>query len=126
MDYRNQSLGALAIAIPRATKLFRQHQLDFCCGGKQTLLRAANKLNLDIDALEAQLSALQTEPHSSEDWQQQPLTNLISFIISRYHDRHREQLPELVLIEEKVERVHGEKPSVRAWTGSRTQCDLEE
>ncbi len=29
MDYRNQSLGALAIAIPRASRLFRQHQLDF-------------------------------------------------------------------------------------------------
>ncbi|CFV20087.1 Regulator of cell morphogenesis and NO signaling [Yersinia enterocolitica] len=69
MDYRNQSLGTLAIAIPRATKLFRQHQLDFCCGGKQTLLRAATKLNLDIDELEAQLNALQAEPQSSEDWQ---------------------------------------------------------
>lgn len=116
MDYRNQSLGALAIAIPRATKLFRQHQLDFCCGGKQTLLRAATKLNLDIDALEAQLSALQTELQSSEDWQQQPLANIIDFIISRYHNRHREQLPELILMAEKVERVHGEKPACpRGW-----------
>lgn len=111
MDYRNQSLGALAIAIPRATTLFRHYQLDFCCGGKQTLLRAANKLELDIDELEVQLRALQTEPQSSEDWQQQPLTKLIDFIISRYHDRHREQLPELILMAEKVERVHGEKPA---------------
>ena len=43
MDYRDQPLGALAVAIPRATRLFRQYDLDFCCGGKQTLLRAVPK-----------------------------------------------------------------------------------
>lgn len=30
----------------------------------------------------------------------------------RYHDRHREQLPELILQATKVERVHADKPSV--------------
>ncbi|MGP6379194.1 iron-sulfur cluster repair protein YtfE [Yersinia bercovieri] len=126
MDYRNQSLGALAIAIPRATKLFRHYQLDFCCGGKQTLLRAANKLELDIDELEAQLSALQAEPQSAEDWQQQPLTNLIDFIISRYHNRHREQLPELILMAEKVERVHDEKPACPRGLAAELTAILEE
>lgn len=126
MDYRNQSLGALAIAIPRATKLFRQHQLDFCCGGKQTLLRAATKLNLDIDELEAQLNALQAEPQSSEDWQQQPLADIIDFIISRYHNRHREQLPELILMAEKVERVHGEKPACPRGLAAELTAILEE
>ncbi|TAT64799.1 iron-sulfur cluster repair protein YtfE, partial [Enterobacter cloacae] len=33
-------------------------------------------------------------------------------IIVRYHDRHREQLPELILQATKVERVHADKPSV--------------
>lgn len=45
MDYRNQSLGVLAIVIPRASKLFRNYDLDFCCGGKQTLDRAASGKN---------------------------------------------------------------------------------
>lgn len=111
MDYRNQSLGALAIAIPRATKLFREQDLDFCCGGKQTLLRAANKKSLDIDNLEAQLALLATQPQEQRDWQQAPLAELIDFIIPRFHDRHREQLPELILMAEKVERVHQDKPA---------------
>ncbi|MCW2483376.1 iron-sulfur cluster repair protein YtfE, partial [Candidatus Symbiopectobacterium sp. NZEC135] len=34
---------------------------------------------------------------------------IIPHIIQRYHDRHREQLPELILMAEKVERVHHEK-----------------
>lgn len=32
---------------------------------------------------------------------------LIEYILTRYHDTHREQLPELIQISERVERVHG-------------------
>ncbi|WP_114192081.1 iron-sulfur cluster repair protein YtfE [Edaphovirga cremea] len=110
MDYRNQALGSLAISIPRATKLFRQHDLDFCCGGKQTLLRAATKKDLDIDLLESQLAALSAQPSEDQNWQHSPLSDIIDYIIPRFHERHREQLPELILMAEKVERVHHDKP----------------
>ncbi|MFI8414939.1 iron-sulfur cluster repair protein YtfE [Serratia sp. NPDC078593] len=109
MDYRNQSLGALAIAIPRASKLFRDYDLDFCCGGKQTLERAAQRKELDLTQLEAQLAALATNASDTRDWRHAPLAEIIDFILPRFHQRHREQLPELVLMAEKVERVHGEK-----------------
>ena len=36
---------------------------------------------------------------------------MIDYILPRFHQRHREQLAELVLMAEKVERVHGDKPS---------------
>lgn len=32
---------------------------------------------------------------------------LIEHILTRYHDTHREQLPELIHLAERVERVHG-------------------
>ena len=32
---------------------------------------------------------------------------LIEYILTRYHDTHREQLPELIQLSERVERVHG-------------------
>lgn len=111
MDYRNQSLGALAIAIPRASKLFRDYDLDFCCGGKQTLERAASRKELDLDKLESELAALAADPVDTRDWRLAPLSEIIDYILPRYHQRHREQLAELVLMAEKVERVHGDKPT---------------
>lgn len=110
MHYRDQSLGELAITIPRATALFREFNLDFCCGGKQTLLRAATKRALDIDMLESRLADLSTQPSTEKDWQQASLGEMIVHIISRFHDRHRAQLPELIRMAEKVERVHHDKP----------------
>jgi len=41
MSYRDQPLGELALSIPRASALFRKYDMDYCCGGKQTLARAA-------------------------------------------------------------------------------------
>ncbi len=111
MHYRDHTLGQLAIAIPRATALFREFNLDFCCGGKQTLLWAANKNQLDVEMLEARLSNLAAQPCEATDWQHAPLTEIIDHIIPRFHDRHRAQLPELILMAEKVERVHHDKPA---------------
>ncbi|GAB2933077.1 iron-sulfur cluster repair protein YtfE [Hafnia psychrotolerans] len=109
MTYRDQPLGVLAVDIPRATRLFRQYDLDFCCGGKQTLLRAVTKKDLDIDVIEQQIAEIAAQPETSANWQTAPLADLIDFIIPRFHDRHRKELPELVLMAEKVERVHADK-----------------
>lgn len=111
MNFRDRSLGELALSVPRASALFRKHDLDFCCGGRQTLLKAATRQNLDLEAIESELAALSATP-LEKDWRSAPLPEIIDHIIVRYHDRHREQLPELILQATKVERVHAAKASV--------------
>ncbi|ARD40155.1 iron-sulfur cluster repair protein YtfE [Edwardsiella ictaluri] len=106
MTYRDRPIGELAISIPRATRLFRQYELDFCCGGKLTLQRAAARHSLDLVMLESQLAELDSTPDQHRDWRQAPLDELCAFIVTRYHQRHRDQLPELVLMAQKVEQVH--------------------
>ena len=111
MAFRDQSLGELALSIPRASALFRQYDMDYCCGGKQTLARAAQRKALNVEEIEAALAKLAEQPVDKE-WRVAPLAEIIDHIIVRYHDRHREQLPELILQTTKVERVHADKPNV--------------
>lgn len=111
MAFRDQPLGELALSIPRASALFRQYDLDYCCGGRQTLERAAVRKEIDVAIIEAQLAKLAELP-VTRDWRVAPLSDIIDHIIVRYHDRHREQLPELILQATKVERVHADKPNV--------------
>ena len=85
--------------------------MDYCCGGKQTLERAAARKELDVAVIEAELAKLAEEP-VERDWRAAPYADIIDHIIVRYHDRHREQLPELILQATKVERVHADKPNV--------------
>jgi regulator of cell morphogenesis and NO signaling len=56
MAFRDQPLGELALSIPRASALFRKYDMDYCCGGKQTLARAASRKELDVEVIEAELA----------------------------------------------------------------------
>ncbi|MEQ4531542.1 MAG: iron-sulfur cluster repair protein YtfE [Mixta sp.] len=111
MSLRTLSLGQIAIEIPGSTALFHQYDLDFCCGGKHTLEKMAEKRGLDIDQLEKELQQLTQQEMNEEDWRNAPLPALIAHIIERFHNQHRQQLPDLISMAEKVERVHGAKPA---------------
>ncbi|MDE2005041.1 MAG: iron-sulfur cluster repair di-iron protein [Rhodospirillales bacterium] len=105
-----RSLGELAVAIPGATALFRRHKLDFCCGGGASLAEAAASRALDPGQLQAELAAL---PSGAPDLPETP-DALVALIVSRYHDAHRRDLPELIKLARKVEAVHRGKPGTPA------------
>ncbi|MCW3147063.1 iron-sulfur cluster repair protein YtfE [Stutzerimonas stutzeri] len=106
----DQTLGNLACSIPGATRVFRQHKLDFCCGGNVPLREAADSRGLDGAQIAAELAALDSTPVGEPDWRSSPLNELIEHILERFHERHREQLPELIRLASRVEHVHGAKP----------------
>lgn len=100
------TLGEIAKSIPGATAVFRQHKLDFCCGGDQTLTQAAAKKGVDVTAVSAELEQL-IRNDVNMDWDLVDDEQLIEHILSRYHDVHRQQLPELIRMAGRVELVHG-------------------
>lgn len=110
MNLPEQPIGQIACALPGATRVFRQHKLDFCCGGDKTLREAAAKRGIPLDGLLAQLSPLQNSDHSEQDWREATPAALIEHILHRYHERHREELPELIRLAQRVEHVHGDRP----------------
>src|SRR5574337_1303972 len=89
----HQSLGQIAVERPGATAVLRRLKLDFCCGGHLSLQQAASDKGLDVQAVVDELSALQ---RPSELPDMGTPSELVDHIITRYHDVHRAQLPELV------------------------------
>ncbi|WER49314.1 iron-sulfur cluster repair protein YtfE [Cupriavidus sp. WKF15] len=111
MRLQDQPLGQLARRIPGATGIFHDYDLDFCCGGKQTLRDAAAAKGLDAEAIETRLQTLQRDSEPVQtDWDAVPPASLIAHILTRFHERHREQLPELIRLARRVEHVHGDRP----------------
>jgi regulator of cell morphogenesis and NO signaling len=104
-----QSLGQLAVQIPGATAVFRRFKLDFCCGGQQSLADACAQKGLDADTILSEIEGLvpvQVEPDTRSPSQ------LIDHVLSRYHEVHRQQLPELIRMARRVEAVHRDHPLV--------------
>lgn len=110
MNLSQRSLGDLARDIPGATRVFHQHRLDFCCGGRHSLQEAAAQRGLDAEAIAGELAALQAGDGSERDWRGAGNGALIEHLLRRYHEVHRQQLPELVRLARRVEQVHGAKP----------------
>ncbi len=107
----DQAIGQIAVQLPGATAIFRRLKLDFCCGGQISLRQATTDKGLDTAGVLAELATLHrpdapvsvTEPSS-----------LIDHILSRYHEVHRAQLPELIRMARRVEAVHRDHPEVPA------------
>lgn len=107
----SQQIGQIAVQLPGATAVFRRLKLDFCCGGQVPLHQAATDKGLDVDAVVAELTALQRPSHLPDAGTP---SELIDHILVRYHDVHRAQLPELVRMARRVEAVHRAHPLVPA------------
>lgn len=102
------SLSELAITFPAASRVFHRHGLDYCCGGRRTLIEACETRELDPNAVLAEIRG-EDRPRGVVDWTQRPLSELVDFIVARYHDDLRAELPLLVALAEKVEGRHAEK-----------------
>jgi regulator of cell morphogenesis and NO signaling len=112
MNLMDQPLGALARDIAGATKIFHEYALDFCCGGKHTLRAAASAAGVDAALVARRLEALSSMAASDErDWRSASPAELIDHILVRFHEIHRQQLPELVRLARKVEQVHARHAS---------------
>ncbi len=104
-------LGQIAVDMPGATAVFRRLKLDFCCGGNVPLADACVAKDLDADAVSAELLTLDRRTAAPEA--DSPGV-LIDHILKRYHEVHRQQLPELIRMARRVEAVHRENPDCPA------------
>lgn len=102
------SLADIVTEYPDTVSVFLKNDLDFCCGGKQTLAEACKNAGINEPELIKQLNAL-VEPFRRDtlSWAERPLNELIDHIVTQYHEPLRNTLPTLILLAERVERAHG-------------------
>ena len=109
-SFADRNIGEIAATLPGATAIFRRHKLDFCCGGGIPLAEAAAKRAAPLNEIEADLAALTP----SDATLPQSTAALVDLIEQRYHAAHRRELPELINLARRVERVHADNPNAPA------------
>ena len=117
-------LGEIAANLPGATDVFRRHKLDFWCGGSERLDQAARKKGLDPVDVAAELAGLAPQDNPVPD----SVDDIIDYILGRYHQVHRRELPQLRKLATCVEQAHAGHPAVPAGLSqllARMQAQLE-
>ena len=79
MSFTQQKLSELAVSIPGSTKLFREYDLDFCCGGSVLLEVAAQQKNLNLAEIESRLAEL--VKHKNENTEKIGRTRLMQKLL---------------------------------------------
>jgi regulator of cell morphogenesis and NO signaling len=108
MGFADRHVADIAANLPGATQVFRAHKIDFCCGGQVPLAEAAARGGVSLQQIEAELAQLDGVRSDVP----QDTAALIDHILTRYHEVHRRELPELVQLAAKVEARHADHPAV--------------
>jgi len=91
----------------QTVRIFDEYQIDFCCGGKQSLLEACENKSLNTKEIIGQLEEAFKIPALGLKFDDMTLTELIEYIKDKHHSYVREQIPLISKLLNKIEEVHG-------------------
>jgi len=105
----NTTLAEIAVTHPAAARVFYQHRLDFCCGGRRSLAEACHERGLDARSILDDIAREDTPDADSARWDKAALPTLVDHIVNHFHARLRAALPDLVRMARRVETRHADK-----------------
>ncbi|HVM95707.1 MAG TPA: iron-sulfur cluster repair di-iron protein [Candidatus Acidoferrales bacterium] len=108
MTETSLTLAELVSTQPAAARVLHRLRLDFCCGGRRSLAEACAERGLEVDRVLTEIAA--ERPASDDDVEQLSSGELTDYIVTRFHEPLRRELPRLCELAKKVERVHRDKP----------------
>jgi regulator of cell morphogenesis and NO signaling len=118
----NATIGDIVAGDFRTAGVFERFGIDFCCGGRKSLVEACRKAAADPDAVVRELEALPAAEHTDDDAANWPPNRLVDYIESTHHVYVRAALPRITGFIAKLVEVHGvrhpELPLIGAAFGS--------
>lgn len=104
------SLGESVIIYPALIERYNEMQLDYCCGGSESLESAFTKKNIDVDKfveeINKEVDNFQFEQSEFIDWTTKSSAELINHINNTHHVKTFTLLKEIDPLLTKVFRVH--------------------
>lgn len=106
----SQTLGEIVVNMPKASEVFKNYRIDFCCGGHRTLGEALKEQNLNANEVLTKLDKAFEETRKYKrqtNFTSMRASELIDYIVNTHHVFTKSILPELSEYVTKILRVHG-------------------
>jgi len=102
------TLGQIAAKDIRKAQVFKKYGLDFCCGGKKTVVEACAEKGIDVTRVEQELQQAgkdgDVHPLPYNEWDPGFLAD---YIANTHHRYIKKNLPDILTYACKVAQVHG-------------------
>ncbi|MBK7968062.1 MAG: iron-sulfur cluster repair di-iron protein [Bacteroidetes bacterium] len=106
---KSLTIGEIAIERPESIALFEKYQIDYCCGGKQTLEAACEAKNIAVEKILIELQDIDSEDNTTKDPLQLQPIELIEYIQDNHHQFIRTAGPVILETFSKVVDQHARK-----------------
>lgn len=102
-------VGEIAAEIPGSAQVFKNHHIDYCCGGKRPLRDACRVEGVNADQIEAEILAASEAPAAAAQrrWRAESLSELIGYIVEVHHSCLQSELPLLGRVIANLDDFHG-------------------
>lgn len=108
----DRELGELVAEQPQYARVFESFDIDYCCGGDESLAAACENEGVAVEDVRAALREVTDEDDETPEWESP--SGLVDHIVDTHHEYLREELPDLQALVETVSRVHGDNhPELR-------------
>ncbi|MFC0118326.1 hemerythrin domain-containing protein [Pseudoalteromonas xiamenensis] len=116
MNIAQSTVSELVAAIPGASELFDVYQIDYNLTPTLTLKDLVGESKNRLSEITNRLNTLinESELNMPSPWMNASTPTLIAHIVEHYHDKHKEQFPELIRLCHKVQLFHHEHPNFPA------------
>jgi len=109
MTTRKTFIGDIVTEDFRAAELFKNANIDFCCGGKMSLETACTEKGVDPDKFLQDLEVLSETPdNSGQNYKDWDLDFLCDYIVNTHHKYVQKSLPDVFEYTQKIASVHGD------------------
>lgn len=110
MFNKEQKIGEIAAIFPKATEIFMDYEIDFCCGGDRKLGEALKEQGISEEEIFYKLDKSYDEFKNTlskeVDWRSESMTDLMDYIVNKHHSFMREQMPITAQLLNKILKVH--------------------
>lgn len=108
MTLSDKTIGEIVADDFRTAKVFEQHGIDFCCGGKVALAAICAKKGINLAAILKELDLAKNEPaERSQNYASWELPFLTNYIINTHHSYLKENTGQTAAYAHKIAAVHG-------------------
>jgi regulator of cell morphogenesis and NO signaling len=102
------TIGAIVAEDFRTARVFEDHGIDFCCGGKVPVATICTEKGLDPAALQQEIAAVKSAPvERSHNYAAWSLPFLADYIVNTHHAYLNENTAQLLTYANKIAAVHG-------------------
>lgn len=106
---KENRIGEVVAENFRTAKIFEENGLDFCCGGKKTIIEACTEKGVDPDILLNQLNKIDDSGARSTHFNSWEIDFLIEYIIINHHSYVVNSIPTIEHHLQEVIAAHGMK-----------------